>query len=142
MATLLVIQLIRLLLIAAVLAAAVVVIIMIVRWLTTFQRESRMITDGSPIRLQDRGNQLTAPIDLDAGTYKVMYWLPDDELVKIDLINIDNGESETLLIKSGSGSHGVIIHHAGRYAFQVEPDGVTAPWTLEILPLGLVSKRL
>ncbi len=124
----------------------IVILTAVIGTVIYFLRRSRAATapkvdfEHQPVRLQDSGNQLTAPLRLAAGTHKLMYWLPADTLVKVDLIDVDRGNSETILMKKGTGSQAFSLEHSGRYAFQVAPADDSASWVLEISPLGLPGK--
>lgn len=101
----------------------------------------RVKKQGDSFIFSDRGNQITAVVELQPGTYKLQYQFPDGISVKIDLISIDDGDSETLIIKSGSGSQAFRIEARGKYAFQVDPVDDRSEWSFEISPLGLPSRR-
>jgi hypothetical protein len=97
--------------------------------------------DGDIFTFRDRGNQITTAIELQPGTYKLQYQFPTGVLVKVDLISLGGGDSETLFIKSGSGSQALRIETGGRYSFQIKPVQEQAEWSFEISPLGLPSRR-
>jgi len=99
----------------------------------------RFIRQGDIFKFQDRGNQITPAIELQPGTYKLQYQFPNDIPVKIDLISLDEGDSETIVVRSASGSQALRIDARGRYAFQVEPVDEQSAWAFEISPLGLPS---
>jgi hypothetical protein len=102
---------------------------------------ARFKRDGNIFTFSYQGNQITAVVDLQPGTYKLQYQFPDGVSVKIDLISIIEDDSETLIIKSGSGSQAFRIEARGKYAFQVDPVDDLSEWSFEISPLGLPSRR-
>lgn len=103
--------------------------------------QPRFRQNGEIFTFRDYGNQITTAVVLQAGTYKLQYQFPVGVAVKIDLINLVDGDSETLIIRSGIGSQVFRILDAGRYAFQVEPVDEQSEWSFEISPLGLPSRR-
>ncbi len=132
-------QMLNFMCIGALLAVPIAAVIIFLRR-SRSARATKPAFDRQPVRLQDSGHQLTAPLHLTAGTHKLMYWLPDDVLVKVDLIALDDGDAETVLLKKGVGSQWFSVEHSGRYAFQVAPADDSASWVLELSPLGLPGK--
>lgn len=97
--------------------------------------------NGDIFAFSNRGDQITSAVELQPGTYKLQYQFSTGVSVKIDLISLDDRDSETLVIKSGTGSQAFRIKTSGRYAFRVEPLNEQSEWFFEISPLGLPSRR-
>ncbi len=94
-----------------------------------------------PRTFKGRGTRTLEAPDLIAAQYRLDYALPDDVLVKVEMIDPGTGSSELILLKSGSGVEGFFVEAAGRYLFKVEPADENAQWSLTIKPVGLGPKR-
>lgn len=57
------------------------------------------------------------------------------ELVKIDLINVMDADTETVVLKSGSGSVAMSVDVGGRYLFQIDPANESTSWSFSCRPL-------
>lgn len=93
-------------------------------------------------QFQGKGTATTRAVDLDAGTYKLLYTFPEDTRVKVDIISATDGENEMLLYKSGVGVKGFSVEQGGRYFFQVEPASKDIYWEMECQMLGLPSRSV
>jgi len=87
-----------------------------------------------------RGTVTTSPFRLDADSYKMRYVFPTDVKVKVDLLSMADGETETLLLASGGGVKGFQVTARGDYCFHVEADDSTT-WEIEFMRLALPSQR-
>jgi hypothetical protein len=86
----------------------------------------------TPGRLSGRGNALSAPLQLDAGNYRIDYQF--DALTRVALV--DASGDETLFIRGGTGTEALAIAESGRYRFLFEPADESASWLLTYRPLG------
>jgi hypothetical protein len=103
--------------------------------------EDRKLKRGDqPVQFTGRGSGLTPGVDFELGTYKLQYRFPAGTLVKVELVNLTEGFTETLFIKSSSDAQAFTIDTPGRYAFQLEPLEEDVTWELEVSPLGLPSR--
>ena len=98
------------------------------------------VIHNQSIRFRGKGAQTTKPFDLEPGTYKLSYQFPESVLVKVDLISSFDGDSETILVKSGVSSKAFNVQIGGRYFFRVEPTEDNAHWEIECQRLSLPSR--
>ena len=91
-----------------------------------------------PITLKGKGNHATKPLPMEAGAYKLEYIFPDDVLVKVDLWL--NGDSETIVVKRGTGTASFNIDVTARYVFEIAPADEAAAWEITVTRRGLPSK--
>ncbi|MBZ0297606.1 MAG: hypothetical protein K8L99_33930 [Anaerolineae bacterium] len=126
-------QIVNFIIIAFMLAVPVALVILIVRRQRAAQLKPSEMTE--PMEFADQGSQLTGMFDLPSGMYKLRYWLPNDQLAKVDLI-AEDGDRTTLLIKRGNGSQAVTIADGGRYALEIEIDDPGVGWKMMLSPLG------
>ena len=94
---------------------------------------------GEVIAFQGDQNFRTETFMLKAGSYKLMYWFPDDVMVKVKLFSAAGDESEIIALKSGEGSVAFSIDYPGRYFCMIEPAEEATEWEIEISRLGLPS---
>lgn len=74
-------------------------------------------------------------------TYRIDYQFSGDGLVKIELIETASGNSDTILLKSGSGTAGFRVQHAGHHRLHIAPLQEDTSWELSIQPVGQASVR-
>lgn len=85
---------------------------------------------------QGRGEMTVSVDDLVESVYRLHYRLPDEALVKIELIERASGDSYVILIKRGEGVEGFTVLHAGDYLLHIEPLAEDVAWAFEIRPVG------
>ncbi|MBC7813090.1 MAG: hypothetical protein H7175_18175 [Burkholderiales bacterium] len=90
---------------------------------------------GTEFSLRGTGTMASDTVELMAGVYKFEYTFPAGEMVKIDLINVDDADTETVVLKSGSGSVAMSVEVGGRYVFQVDPANESTAWSFTCRPL-------
>lgn len=132
--------------------AALVVVFLLVRYADQLnlmgkrKREMRLGADGELVAVGERlrgtefslkgkGTTASDTVEFMAGVYKFEYEFPAGEMVKIDLINADDAETETVVLKSGAGSVAMTVEVGGRYVFQVDPANETTAWAFTCRPL-------
>lgn len=81
----------------------------------------------------------TETFPLKAGSYKLMYWFPEEVMVKVELFSEAGDDSEVIALKSGEGTASFSIDYPGRYFCVIEPTEEAKPWEIEISRLGLPS---
>lgn len=75
-----------------------------------------------------------------ASQYRMDYEMPENVLVKVDLLDSVTGDRELILVKRGKGVAGFDVPHAGDYLLHITPAGDSADWNFEIRPVGLGSR--
>jgi len=84
-----------------------------------------------PVRMSNKGTFASDALKLETGVYKFEYQFPESSSVKVDLISATDGDTETIALKSGSGSVAFTVHQPGKYVVQVEPVDEAANWSFE-----------
>lgn len=92
----------------------------------------------SILAFQGESEFRTDTFEMETGNYKLMYWFPEEVLVKVELFSAAGDEHETLVMKRGTGETSFSVE-AGRYFCLIEPTEESAEWEVEISPLGLPS---
>ena len=92
--------------------------------------------DRPSLHFQGRGAMTLSADLLSESAYRIDYQLPEDALVKINLIERATGNDEVILIKSGKGIEGFAVSSAGDYLLRVEPLAEDVAWSFEIRPVG------
>ncbi len=103
------------------------------------KRGAKTNDTGKVIRVEERekarsfsrsgtGSYASNALKLFAGVYRLEYAFPEESPVALKLINLDNAEEITILIKSGSGSHAFTIDTAGRYLLNIDPTAPALAW--------------
>lgn len=95
---------------------------------------------GAELVFRGRGAGVTQAVFMEAGAYRLSCQFTGGAAVKIDLIAVDSGERETLLVKSGSGTLAFTLD-GGLYVFDVDPADHRSAWNLQVGPLGLPGRR-
>jgi hypothetical protein len=93
-------------------------------------------------RFQGQGSGTAEAQVLIAAQYRIDFQFPDEVLVKLELIEADTGNSDLILLKSGSGTDGFVVENAGRFLFQVEAQNEDARWSFTIKPVGMMGRAL
>ena len=89
---------------------------------------------GTEFALSGKGTTASDTVDLMPGVYKFEYQFPAGEMVKIDLINVMDADTETVVLKSGSGSVAMSVEVGGRYLFQIDPANEATTWAFSCRP--------
>jgi hypothetical protein len=104
------------------------------RLITNDQEEIVIIGEArhsEPVSFSRKGTYASDAMRLEAGVYKIEYQFPETSLVKVDLISAADGETETIALKTGSGSLAFTVRAPGRFIVQVEPVDEAADWSFE-----------
>lgn len=75
-----------------------------------------------------------------ASQYRMDYEMPENVLVKVDLLDSVTGDRELILVKCGTGVAGFNVPHAGDYLLHIAPADDSANWRFQIRPVGLGSR--
>ncbi len=99
------------------------------------------VADDDSLWYEGYGAETTPPVYLKAGNYKVMYQFSDTALIKLEMLNLGDGDQEVVVLKSGAGTASFALEQGGRYQFSVEAADDDAEWEFEISRLGLPSRQ-
>ncbi len=87
-----------------------------------------------------QGDSSVTAGELLSAQYRLDFRFPDDVLVKIELVEINTGNSGLVLLKSGIGVSDFTVENAGSYRFHVEPVAQDSRWSFTIKPVGLFNR--
>ncbi len=99
-----------------------------------FSEEGIRSTDHELLQFQGTGAQSTRSFRLAAGHYRLRYRFPENQPIKVELLDDEDEDDQTLLIKSGAGELEFSVE-AGRYLLDIEPPDANAEWKIEITPV-------
>lgn len=102
--------------------------------LIDFSEEGIRALDDEILQFQGKGRQSTRSFLLAAGRYKLRYRFPENQSIKVELLDDVDEDDETLLIKSGTGEIEFAVEN-GRYLLDIEPQDDEADWKIEITAL-------